>query len=121
MAGSFNLLTLAAKNLKRRSLRTGILALSIALFVSILVFGLSFVLDVGSSLKTAVDRLGADVLVVPPGCQTDAEDVLLMNQKAENTGTFFYLSKDHIDEVKKVPGVGAVTWQTYLTTVAGVC
>ena len=117
MAGSFNLLTLAAKNLKRRSLRTGILAVSIALFVSILVFGLSFVLDVGSSLKSAVDRLGADVLVVPPGCQTDAEDVLLMNQKAES----FYMSKDIINEVKKVPGVGAVTWQTYLTTVAGVC
>ena len=117
MAGSFNLLTLAAINLKRRSLRTGILAVSTALFVTILVFGLSFVLSVRSSLKSAVDRLGADVLVVPLGCQTDAEDVLLMNQKAGN----LYMSRGIVNEIKKVKGVGAVTWQTYLTTVPGEC
>ena len=116
MAG-FSLFALACKNLNRRPLRTGILTVSIALFVTILVFGLSFVVSVGSSLKTAVNRLGADVVVVPPGRQTDAEDVLLMNQKAEG----FYMNKDIVNTVRGVKGVGAVTWQTYLTTVAGRC
>ncbi|MDA8172020.1 MAG: hypothetical protein M0Z48_09385 [Nitrospiraceae bacterium] len=117
MAGHFNLRTLAVKNLKRRSLRTAILVTSIGLFVSILVFGLSFVMGVSASLRKSIDRLGADVLVVPYGAQDYAEDVLLESNKAKS----FYMDKDIVEKVKEVKGVGPVTWQTYLTTIAGLC
>ncbi|MEW6409510.1 MAG: ABC transporter permease [Nitrospirota bacterium] len=112
----FSLLTLAIKNLKRKSFRTGILVFSIALLVSILVFGLSFITSVSSSIKRASGRLGADLLVVPVGARGFAEEVLL-----ETTVKSFYMDKSIVERVKKIEGIEAVTYQTYLTTIFGVC
>lgn len=117
MPRPFSLRTLAVRNLKRRSLRTAILAASIGLFVCILVFGSSFVLSVNASLKKSIGRLGADVLVVPYGAQDYAEDVLLQSNKARS----FYMDRGVVEKVKGIKGVGQVTWQTYLTTIAGLC
>lgn len=112
----FSLLTLAIKNLKRKGFRTGILIFSIALLVSILVFGLSFITSVSSSIKRASDRLGADLLVVPVGARGFAEEVLL-----ETKVKSFYMDKSIVERVKKIEGIEAVTYHTYLTTIFGVC
>jgi len=113
---SFSLFRLALKNLKRKSARTGILVLSIALLVSILVFGASFIISVSASLKKSINRLGADVLVVPIGARDFAEEVLL-----ETKAKTFYMDSSIIERVRKVEGVAAMTPQVYLTTIMGVC
>jgi len=77
MTKEFTLFSLAIKNLKRKPLRTGILVVAIALLVSVLVFALSFVRRVDSSIKITSHRLGADLLIVPTGSRGAAEDVLL--------------------------------------------
>ncbi|MBI4823878.1 MAG: ABC transporter permease [Nitrospirae bacterium] len=112
----FNLFSVAIKNLKRKSFRTVILILSIGLLVSILVFGTSFLLSVSSTLKRASDRLGADLLVVPMGARDYAEEVLL-----ETKAKTFYMDSSMVERVKKVDGIEEVTYQTYLTTILGVC
>lgn len=116
MTKGFSLFLLATKNLRRKQLRTWILIIAIALLVSVLVFALSFVRRVNSSIKITYERLGADVLVVPAGSRGAAEDVLL-----ENRVKSFYMDKGIVERVSNIKGVGDLTYQTYLVTISGVC
>ena len=116
MAKEFTLFSLALKNLKRKSLRTGILVIAIGLLVSALVFSLSFTRRIGASIKTTSDRLGADIIVVPKGSRGAAEDILL-----ENKIKSFYMDRGIIERVKAVNGIDRVTHQTYLVTLSGLC
>lgn len=111
-----SLFSFALRNLRRKSFRTTVLVFSIGLLVAILVFGTSFLLSVSSTIKRATDRLGADVLVVPVGARDFAEEVLL-----ETKSKVFYMERGIVERVKAVEGVGEVTYQTYLTTILGVC
>jgi len=113
---AFSLISVALKNLKRKSFRTAVLVVAIGLLVSILVFGASFLMSVSSTLRRAGDRLGADLLVVPVGARDYAEEVLL-----ETKAKSFYMDRALIERVKEVEGIEEVTHQTYLTTILGVC
>ncbi len=112
----FSIFGVALKNLKRNAFRTAVLVFSIGLLVSILVFGSSFILSVGSSLERASARLGADILVVPVGAREYAEEMLL-----ETKVKTFYMDKGLMDRVRQVEGVAELTYQTYLETIWGVC
>ena len=108
--------TYALKNLRRKPFRTAVLALSIAIVVCALVFGLSFVRRVTAGIERASDRLGADLLVIPVGASRSAEEVLL-----ETESKSFYMDTSVIDRVRKIDGIDKITCQTYLTTITGLC
>jgi putative ABC transport system permease protein len=110
------LLAHASRNLRRRPSRTVILVAAIGLLVSVLVFGLSFVRRVESSIRATSDRLGADLIVVPTGSRGAAEDVLL-----EHRVKTFYMDRSVVDQVRRIPGIARVTAQTYLATIGGLC
>jgi len=110
------LFSFAFKNIKRKPLRTGILAFAIALLVSALVFSLSFVQRVNGSIKKSSERLGADLLIVPTNARGAAEEILL-----ENRIKTFYMKRSILDRVRALPGVDKATEQVYLVTVAGLC
>ncbi|MEW6601789.1 MAG: ABC transporter permease [Nitrospirota bacterium] len=112
----FSLLTIALRNIKRKPFRTAVLVTAIALLVSILVFGTSFLYSVKSAMERASNRLGADVLVVPTGARSFADEVLL-----ETKIKVFYMDRSILDRVREVEGVSRVTYQTYLTTILGLC
>ncbi|RJQ53434.1 MAG: ABC transporter permease [Nitrospiraceae bacterium] len=112
----FNIHTFAIRNLKRKKFRTGVLAFSITLIVAVLVFGFSFISSISLSIRRASDRLGSDLIVVPVGARGYAEEVLL-----ESKIKSFYMDKDIAGRVKTIEGVQAVTFQTYLTTIQGLC
>jgi putative ABC transport system permease protein len=116
MAKEFTLFSHAVRNLSRRPTRTAILVVAIGLLVSVFVFALSFVRRVDSSIRTASDRLGADLIVVPTGSRGAAEDVLL-----DNAVKTFYMDRSLVEKVRAVKGVARVTPQTYLATIAGGC
>lgn len=116
MTNELTLFPLAIKNLKRKPLRTGILVIAIGLLVAVLVFALSFVRRVDSSIKVTSGRLGADLLIVPAGSRGAAEDVLL-----ENRVKTFYMDKKVMEKVKDIRGIERVTPQTYLATITGAC
>jgi len=116
MGEEFTLFPLAIKNLKRKPLRTGILIVAIGLLVSTIVFAISFIRHVDLGIKITSDRLGADLLIVPTGSRGPAEDVLL-----ENKIKSFYMDKEIVEKVKNIKGIGDVTYQTYLTTLPGLC
>lgn len=117
MKDSFTFFSLATKNLRRRPLRTAVLILSIAILVSALVFALSFVRRVDSVVRTASDRLGADVIIVPSGSRGAAEDILL-----ENKVKTFYMDRSLVERINtKIKGIDSLTYQTYLASITGQC
>jgi putative ABC transport system permease protein len=96
--------------------RTGVLTMSIALLVAILVFGASFIVSVSQGITRASERLGADLLVVPVGAREVAQEVLL-----ETKVKVFYMKRDIIEQVRKIEGVKELSYQTYLSTIQAVC
>lgn len=116
MARAFTLSSHAIRNLKRRPARTTILIMAIGLLVSALVVAASFVRRVESSIRSTTERLGADLIIVPTGSRGAAEDVLV-----ENRVKTFYMDRALADRVRRVPGIGRVTAETYLATVGGAC
>ncbi len=116
MDESLTLFNLAAKNLRRKPLRTTILIVSIGMLVSALIFILSFVRRVDSIVSATSDRLGADVIVVPSGSRGAAEDVLL-----ENKVKSFYMPGGVLEKLKTIKGIDTFTEQTYLVTITGQC
>jgi putative ABC transport system permease protein len=108
--------SVALKNLKRKTFRTGVLVFSIALLVSLLIFAISFSVSVASSLKKSSERLGADLVVVPVGARGFAEEFLL-----ESKNTSFYMPISIIEKVKKIVGIEAMTHHTYLSSISGLC
>jgi putative ABC transport system permease protein len=109
-------ISVALKNLKRKTFRTGVLVFSIALLVSLLIFAISFTVSVGSSIKKSSERLGADLVVVPVGARGFAEEFLL-----ESKNTSFYMPISLIEKVKKIEGIEAITHHTYLSSISGLC
>jgi putative ABC transport system permease protein len=109
-------ISVALKNLKRKTFRTGVLVFSIALLVSLLIFAISFTVSVASSIKKSSERLGADLVVVPVGARGFAEEFLL-----ESKNTSFYMPASIIEKVKKVEGIEAITHHTYLSSISGLC
>lgn len=109
-------LSVALRNLKRKRFRTGVLVLSIAILVSLLIFGISFSISVNSSIRKASDRLGADLIIVPEGARGFAEEFLL-----ESKNKSFYMPKSILDRVRKMDGIASLTYQTYLETIGGIC
>lgn len=110
------LFSFALKNIKRKPVRSWILIAAIALLVSSLVFSFSFVKRVSGSIKKTSERLGADVIIVPTGSRGAAEEVLLENQIKS-----FYMDSGIMEKVRKIDGIDALTEQTYLVTLTGLC
>jgi putative ABC transport system permease protein len=73
-------------------------------------------MSVKATLQRAIDRLGADVLVVPIGARDYAEEVLL-----ETKAKSFYMDKGVLQKVAQVQGVQELTYHVYLTTILAVC
>ncbi len=111
-----SLLPVAGKNIRRKPLRTGILVFSIALLTMALVFAISFVRRVNSSIQRSGDRLGADILVVPSNARDAAQEILL-----ENRTKTFYMERGLVDRVRSIEGVDRVTEQVYLVTLGSLC
>jgi putative ABC transport system permease protein len=61
------------------------------------------------SLQKGLQRLGADLLVVPYGAQTDIETALLMGKPSH-----IWMTQDNIGKIAAMDGVAAVSSQIYL-------
>lgn len=112
----FTFFTFAFKNIKRNAFRNSVLAFSITLVVCTLVFGLSVIVNVNTSIQRSADRLGADLMVIPVGASRFAEEVLL-----ETESKTFFMDRSVVERVRAIEGIEQVTSQTYLTTIPSVC
>ncbi len=106
-----NMFRLALRNITGSSFRSWVVLLC-ALFVA--GFSLSTTLIIQGaeqSLRLAIDRLGADILVVPEGSETRVETALLMGKPATA-----WMPAENAEKIKNISCVAQVSPQLYLAS-----
>ena len=109
-----SLLQLAWKNISGNGLRSWVVALCALVVAAFALFATLLLRGAATSLELAADRLGADIVVVPEGAQTEMEGALLMGVPAQ-----FWMPAENVEKLAAIPGVEAVSPQIYLATLEG--
>lgn len=109
-----NVLKLALKNIKGNGFRSLIIFLCVAgvagffLTTTLLIKGAEY------SLSRGLERLGADIIVVPEGAESKVETALLMGKP-----TKVWMGEEMVAKIAAVPGVERVSPQIYLSSLYG--
>lgn len=109
-----SLLQLAWNNISGNRLRSWIVALCALLVAAFALFATLFLRGAATSLELAADRLGADIIVVPQGAETEMEGALMMGVPAD-----FWMPADNVAKLAALPGIEVVSPQIYLATLKG--
>jgi len=104
-----NVTRLAWRNIAGRPYRSLVVCLNTTLLAGL---ALSTALLV-RGVHRALDRLGADVIVVPEGTQSRIETALLTG-----TPVTAWMSQGNLEEIGRVPGVARLSPQLYLASLA---
>jgi putative ABC transport system permease protein len=97
-------LALAAKNLGRRVVRTGLTVLGVALAVTVAVSLGGFTLGYRNAIDKSINMLGFQVMIMAKGCPYEAATMMLKG----GTG-LLYLPWDTYDKVKSDPDIDSIT------------
>jgi putative ABC transport system permease protein len=109
-----SILKLALKNIRGNGIRSLIIFLCV---MGVAVFFVSTTLIIRgaeNSLNQGIERLGADIMVVPQGSQAAVEGALLMGKPTQT-----WMSVAVIDKVKQIPGVDRVSPQIFMSSLYG--
>ncbi|MBI5870184.1 MAG: ABC transporter permease [Actinobacteria bacterium] len=103
------LLYLAAQNLRRKPFRSFVTIAIVGLAAGTLFSATLLIGSVDRSLEVGMERLGADLLVVPEGYQESGQAALITGAP-----TSFYMDGGILDQVKNVPGVDQASPQLFI-------
>jgi putative ABC transport system permease protein len=106
-----SLMRLALRSLTGNAFRSWVVALSAFLIASFALATTLVIHGVENSLKLAIDRLGADIIVIPQDSESKVESALLMS-----TPTRVWMPENVVGKVAGIPGVAAVSPQLYLSS-----
>ncbi len=109
-----NLIRLTWRNINDSAFRSWVVFVSAILLAAFAVTGSVVVGGAQKSLQQALERLGADIIVVPTGSETGVENALLMGVPVHA-----WMPRANLEEIAAVPGVTAVSPQLYLATLRG--
>jgi putative ABC transport system permease protein len=107
-------LSLALKNLSGSAFRSGVVSACALLVSAFALFTTLVMRGAETSLHLAIDRLGADIIVVPQGAEDRVENALLMGAPAEA-----WMPTERLQQIAALPGVQAASPQLYLATLTG--
>jgi putative ABC transport system permease protein len=108
---SFKLRQFIWKGITRRTFRNVVTILTFAVVTGSLLSAYFLVGGAENSAQAGMDRLGADLLVVPEEYQTATDAIILTGHP-----TTFFFNGSTMDGVKDVQGVEKVAPQTYIAT-----
>jgi len=103
------LLYLAAQNLRRKPFRSFVTIAIVGLAAGTLFSATLLIGSVDRSLEVGMERLGADLLVVPEGYQESGQAALITGAP-----TSFYMDGGILGQVKSVPGVEQASPQLFI-------
>lgn len=109
-----SLFGLSIRSIKGNGLRSLVIFLCVLGITSFFVATTLIVRGAQNSLQQGLQRLGADILVVPEGAQEKVETALLMGKP-----TNVWMSTDFIQKVQNERGVASVSPQIYLQSLYG--
>lgn len=103
------LLYLAVQNLKRKPFRSFVTIAIVGLAAGTLFSATLLIGSVQRSLEAGMDRLGADVMVVPEGQQESSEAALITGEPSS-----FYMDQSVADQVSRTAGVEKASPQLFI-------
>jgi len=106
-----NLTRLAINNIKGKAFRSFVVAVCALLLAAFALTTTLIMRGSETSLRLALERLGADIVVVPSSAVTKVETALLMGVPADA-----WMPRAIWDRVKALPGVEKSSPQLYLST-----
>ncbi|MDR2108550.1 MAG: hypothetical protein LBP28_03705, partial [Coriobacteriales bacterium] len=104
------------QNLTRRPFRAACLISIVALLAFILFGGSILSSSLENGLSSMKSRLGADIMVVPEGYESGAENILIKGEPQ-----YFYFDQKIAREVGQIEGVSQITTQFFLTSLSEAC
>ena len=108
--------SLALANISKKPYRTAALTVLVALAAGVLFGTLLLTASIKGGLGGIKNRIGADLMIVPEGYESQAEGVLLNGEPS-----YFYMDKAVEETIGEIQGVAAVTSQFYLTSLSESC
>jgi putative ABC transport system permease protein len=105
---------LALKNISGNAFRNGVVSLCALLLAAFALFTTLVMRGAETSLRLTIDRLGADIVVVPEGSEAKIESALLMGIPAR-----FWMPEDNLNKLAAIDGVKVASPQLYLATLTG--
>ena len=105
---------LIRRNISDNPLRSWITAIATALVAGLIIFAYLLVNGAEESLTRVIERLGADIAVIPAGDQILVEEALLMGNPIS-----IWMPRSVVDEIAEIQGVEVVSPQLYLSTMRG--
>ncbi len=109
-----NLTRLVLRSITGNAFRSWVVGLCAGLVASLSLATTLVVRGAENSLHLAIDRLGADILVVPQGAESKVETALLMS-----TPVSAWMPASVVAKIAAIPGVKAVSPQLYLSSLHG--
>lgn len=109
-----NFAKLAWKNIQGSSFRSGVVVLCTMVVAGFALAMVIVIQGADQSLTLAMERLGADIVIVPKGAEVQVESALLMG----DTDTA-WMPAGNVAKVAAVRGVQAASPQIYLSTLTG--
>ncbi len=111
-----NTYRLAKENIRRKPFRSFVFIFLILLFSFAMLTGTVLSTSLSAGVESLSDRLGADVMVVPAGYETNIDSILLSGKPSN-----FYLPADSMDKLKNIDGIEKMSPQTYIATLSASC
>ncbi len=105
------LMRLALKNIRGSGFRSIAIFLAVVSMTGFLLATTLIIAGARYSLDSGLERLGADILVVPEGAEIKIETALLMGKPVD-----VWMPRENIQKVANIPGVEAVSPQIYLAS-----
>jgi putative ABC transport system permease protein len=109
-----NFARLALRNIQGSSFRSGVVFLCTMVVAGFALAMVIVIQGADQSLRLAMDRLGADIVVVPEGAEVRVENALLMG----DTDAAWMPSRN-VAKIAALPGVRVASPQIYLSTLKG--
>jgi putative ABC transport system permease protein len=109
-----NLFQLAKRNIAGSSFRSWMVFFCAALMAGFVIAATLVIRGANDSLRLALDRLGADIIVIPEGEEQRLKSALLMGIPVH-----CWMPDTVVDDLAALPGVQAVSPQLYLSTLRG--
>ncbi|MCP4450715.1 MAG: FtsX-like permease family protein [Planctomycetes bacterium] len=105
--------TIAIRQIKHNPLRSMLMGAGVSIFAAVIVAVTLLMVGVNQSITQTVNRLGADLMVIPRGDQVTAQfNEALLSGKPTN----FYLPRARLQEIQGLSGISEVAAQTYAQT-----
>jgi putative ABC transport system permease protein len=100
---------ISVSNLKRKMFRSILLIICLSIVVGAFFSDMLITMSIENTLELGAGRLGADLMIVPKGQDTQAKSILLSGEPI-----MFFLDKAIFPEIKKYPEVEKISQQLYL-------